>query len=211
MAAVCNNHAFGIADEKSDIDIFIIAKKGRMFIARAFLTLLLYVFGIKRHGNKVSGRFCLSFFVDESALNLSQIAIKKDIYLAYWVKKLVPIVGGEVVDNFESKNKWICGILGVGDFKINRELMVGRSVIGKFFEIVLLPIAWFIEPILRNWQTKRAVKKSEKLKDKSGTIISKSMLKFHDDDKRALYRDSYGDRKFDEVEFLTNLKKFQSK
>ena len=210
MVAVCNNHAFGIANEKSDIDLFVITKKGRMFTARAFLTLLLHVFGMRRYGDKVNGRFCLSFFIDEKALNLVEIAIKKDIYLAYWTKKLIPIVGGKVVNDFEMKNKWICGILGCGDFKINRDLMRKRSVLGMIFEIILWPVSGLLEWILRKWQIKRALKKAEKLEDKSGTIISEHILKFHGGDKRVLYRDLYGGGKFDEPRFLATLKEFRA-
>jgi hypothetical protein len=211
MAAVCNNHAFGIAGEKSDIDLFIIAKKDRMFTARVFLTLLLHILGMRRHGEKIHGRFCLSFFIDEKALNLVEIAIKKDIYLAYWINKLVPVVGSGVVDDFETKNKWICGILGCDNFKINRELMRKRSVFGVIFEIILWPVAWFIEWCLRKWQIKRAFKKASKLEDKSGTIISRHILKFHGGDKRVLYRDLYGDGKFDESRFLSTLKEFRAR
>lgn len=210
MVAVCNNHAFGIANEKSDIDLFVVAKKGRMFTARAFLTLLLHVLGMRRHGEKILGRFCLSFFIDEKALNLVEIAIKKDIYLAYWTKKLLPIVGSKVVDDFEMRNKWICGILGCSDFKINRELMRKRSIFGVIFEIVLWPVSGLLEFVLRKWQMKRALKKAAKLEDKSGTIISKHILKFHGGDKRVLYRDLYGGGKFDEPRFLSTLKEFRA-
>ena len=65
MVAVCNNLAFGNATEKSDIDIFIVSERDRLYTARTFAAALTHFTGTRRHGNKIAGRFCLSFFADE--------------------------------------------------------------------------------------------------------------------------------------------------
>jgi len=88
MVSVCNNLAFSKVREGSDIDIFIIAKNGRLFLVRSFVTFLLQILGVRRHGKKISKRFCLSFFIDESVMDLSKIALENDIYLAFWIKIL---------------------------------------------------------------------------------------------------------------------------
>ena len=106
MAAVCNNLAFGKVSENSDIDLFIVAKTGRLFTVRTFVTFWFSVFGVRRHANKVAGRFCLSFFIDEEAMDLSPLAIPKDFYLAYWVGTIVPIVDiNNTSLKFLSRNK----------------------------------------------------------------------------------------------------------
>ena len=69
--AVVNSVSFGSADEKSDIDLFIITKNKHIWTARIFTTFFLHILGVRRHGKKISGRFCLSFFADENNLDLS--------------------------------------------------------------------------------------------------------------------------------------------
>src|SRR3989338_8633583 len=64
-------------DDDSDIDLFIVARAGRLFIVRSFSILILHVLGVRLHGKKIKGRFCLSFFIDDTALDLSKIAISR--------------------------------------------------------------------------------------------------------------------------------------
>lgn len=236
MVAVCNSLSFGIVDEKSDIDLFVVAKKGRLFTVRFFLTLVLSLLGVRRHGKSVSGRFCLSFFVDESALGFSEIAIKKDLYLAYWVKKIVPVYGSrDVFLRFKESNQWVNGILGDcggwcggddGVDCVNGGVVVdvggGGGVDSRIsgggadpgIEILQVrekhPGINFLEPVLRWWQMRRASSKLRGLPDKKGTLIAKNILKFHDFDKRELYRNLYiekfGDVIFSEERFLQVLK-----
>jgi len=219
--AVCNSLSFGIVDEKSDIDLFVVAKKGRLFTARFFLTLALSLLGVRRHGKAVAGRFCLSFFVDESALGLSGLAIRKDFYLAYWVKKIVPVYGSrDVFLRFQESNKWTNGIVGGGVCGDGGESVAiydgetfGAILVRKIIEILIWPFAFLTEPILRWWQIGRASSKLRELPDKRGTLIAKNMLKFHDFDKREFYRDLYikkiGGGSFDESIFLNSLKSSQ--
>ena len=62
MVAVCNNLSYDNPTESSDIDLFIVIKKGRMWIARLIVSLILQFHGVRRHHDKIAGRFCLSFF-----------------------------------------------------------------------------------------------------------------------------------------------------
>lgn len=110
---VCNSLSFGLVDEKSDIDLFVVTKNSRLFTARAVLTFILQVFGLRRHGGKVAGRFCLSFFVDESMEDLRGLYVKDDIYGHFWKEKLKLVyerdgsIGGKVFDFIEDKlKKW---------------------------------------------------------------------------------------------------------
>ena len=48
MVALCNSRAMGEADENSDIDLFIIAKKGNLWTARCIVTVLSSLLGIRR-------------------------------------------------------------------------------------------------------------------------------------------------------------------
>jgi hypothetical protein len=214
MICVCNNLSFGVVDDESDIDLFVVAKKGRLFLARCFITFFLNVLGVRRTGDKVAGMFCLSFFVDDSYLGLSRLAIKNDIYLAYWISRLTPVVGRGGIDKFERKNRWILPVLGVEDFRLDEEKLKKSGVfsflVRKGIEISFFgPIGNLAEKIARRWQMKRARIKAGNLPSRAGTVIARNMLKFHDDDRRLECRNAYFrkfGREFNEEKFVSLLK-----
>lgn len=185
MIAVCNNLAFGSYDEKSDIDLFIICEQKRLFLGRLAITLFFHVLGLRRHGNKIAGRFCLSFFVSEEGMDIGKIRISEpDIYLAYWCKKLIPIYNrDQTFENFMSKNQyWLKKFFPFYNF--SKLPTVAADKTGSTFRD-------FCEKLLGNWQKKRADSKRQKLNDDTGTVISDTMLKFHDLDRRQIYRKQY--------------------
>ncbi len=48
MVALCNSRAMGEADENSDIDLFIIAKKGNLWTTRFIVTFITTLLGVRR-------------------------------------------------------------------------------------------------------------------------------------------------------------------
>jgi predicted nucleotidyltransferase len=76
------------SDADSDIDLFIETAPGRLWTARILATLYFQILGVRRYGNKVAGRFCLSFFAVDGA-DFGKIAIENDIYLYEWKRRLV--------------------------------------------------------------------------------------------------------------------------
>ena len=76
----------------SDIDLFVVTQERRVWLARFFMTLMMWVYSIKRSGKITRKRFCLSFFVDRNNQNLESLLLhKRDIYLPYWIAHLVPV------------------------------------------------------------------------------------------------------------------------
>lgn len=176
FAAVCNNVAMGRVHEGSDIDLFFVMKKGGLFTGRFFITLLLHFLGVRRHGGKIAGRFCLSFFMDDSDLDLSRIAIENDYYLAYWCKTMIPFIDRGIIEKFESANKWVPGL------KLRRDCLLPDK---KPF----LESTFFLENFLAGWQKKRILQKINSLERPHGIIVSDHMLKFHNVDRRAELRE----------------------
>ncbi|MBT3704856.1 hypothetical protein HOG17_03690 [Candidatus Peregrinibacteria bacterium] len=201
--AVCNNLSFGIVDEKSDIDIFIITRRDRIFIAWAFSNLLLKIFKIRTDKDHVAGRFCLSFFVEEKSMNLSKISMKDDVYLAYWISRLVPIVDRGGTYKFLNKNKWALSLIGKEKFEVSMKMVKGANVlflVRKFFELLYFGFIgnFFNRVIGRRFKGKTV------------------MLKLHKADRRELFRNLYRKKvsrgeEFDEEVFLANLKSFREK
>lgn len=104
LVALCNSRAMGEADENSDIDLFIIAKKGNLWTVRFIVTALTSMLGVRRsntHGlqkgtpeyiKRTKDRFCLSFFITEEAMNFDRIRLQpNDPYLDRWIYTLIPL------------------------------------------------------------------------------------------------------------------------
>jgi hypothetical protein len=194
LITVCNSLPIGDINKNSDIDLFVVAKPNRLFTARLFLTILTSIFGLRRYGIKIKKRFCLSFYASEDSLDLSSIAQKPyDIYLAYWLKTMEPICGDySVYQKLIAENSpWL------KDFfysvpPLKRYFRKKTSLIKKILEKLL---DWdSLEIKQKRYQLKRAQAKYSRLPDKSGTIISDTILKFHDFDARATVRSQWMNR-----------------
>lgn len=194
MVAVCNNLAFGKIDEKSDIDLFIIAKSGRLFTVRILVTLILHILGVRRHGSKIAGRFCLSFFVDDDFLDLSKIALQNDIYLAFWIKSMIPLIDDGISEKFLIINSWAREYFeSEDDFVIDKShVLAGKNFLKKNFERIFDGKFgnWF-EMEMKKWQLKRANKKAENVDTGASLLIGNHILKFHNVDRRAEYRNKW--------------------
>lgn len=76
LLAVCNSIAMKNAEDDSDIDLFIVTDPRRMWLVRVLVTLTFQILGVRRHGKKTTGRFCLSFFATTQGMDLSAIVLK---------------------------------------------------------------------------------------------------------------------------------------
>ena len=185
MVAVCNNLSFGVADEKSDIDVFIVARKGRLYVVWAFTNFLFRLFGLRTYGKETAGRFCFSFMVDESAMRLSKIAVKNDVYLAYWVSKLKPVLDRGCVDRFELQNKWALSHLKSKRFEIDRSKIRVGSVAGRILEVLMFgPIGGMVERFCMWRGMKRLHRRGE-------VFVGRSVIKLHESDRRVQFRNEY--------------------
>lgn len=194
LVAVCNSVTIGDTRENSDIDLFVVAKPGRLFTARLGLTVLTSLFGLRRHGTKIRERFCLSFYVTEEALDVSAIALPSyDLYLAFWVQSLEPVAGAYATyERFVAENEaWLSSYFAHAP-KRKRHFRARRGVVKwahRFLELLLDFDG--VERWARSKQWSRALAKFQTLEDKSGTVISDSMLKFHDHDARLEIREEW--------------------
>jgi len=188
MISICNNLSYDNPSEQSDIDLFIVIKPGRMWLARFFITLILQFYGVRRHGQHVVGRFCLSFFVTENKLAMSELALKpEDPYLAYWTKNLTPIYGEACYETFKEKNEgWLKTYnLAFTDHQKRHMYFYKERKTKRFAEWVFGGIVGnFAEWLLKQTFKRRTLSRSKKLGPKSNVVVSDDMLKFHDHDRR---------------------------
>lgn len=193
MIAVCNNLSYHNASEKSDIDLLIVTTPGRLWTARILLTLLLQFFGVRRHGDKIAGRFCLSFFITTERLNFEPIELSPvDPYLAYWMTLLAPIEGREIFAELREKNKkWLSEKYGL-EFSLEQEKHFYTLPEDRLKKILEWLLGGFLgnlfEKSLSSVFKKRAQKKAAQINTlNSGIVIEDNMLKFHDLDRRSEY------------------------
>ncbi|MCX6824643.1 MAG: hypothetical protein NTY80_00315 [candidate division SR1 bacterium] len=191
---LCNSITFNALHQDSDIDIFIVTKKGALRRARFWSAILFFFFGLKRgavRGKKK--KFCLSFYVTHTHQNLYNIMLpQNDIYFMYWLAHLVPLYQ-ETPENIYKQNKWLESALpnfpgrhciniglnptsGTTQFKKTAEFIFG-GIIGKgidlLIKLVRLPIVIY---------------KTKRLKDKGwGIVANNNMLKFHMDIRKKIH------------------------
>lgn len=190
LVCICNSLAYGNVDEKSDIDVFVITRTGRLATARAFLKLLTQIFGVRVHHEKIAGRFCLSFFMTENAMNLKRIAYNFDPHLAYFVKTMTPVVGSK--DSYKRflqlNDEWLRVYFkrALEDEMRLEKLRTNRfaKILQNIFERILWIFGNLPEKLLHKFQLKRDKEHKVRIKDDSGVLITKDIFKFHEEDPR---------------------------
>lgn len=199
MVGVCNTLAFNNPTHNSDIDLFIVAKKGRLFIVRFFTVLILSLLGVRRHGNKIAGRFCLSFYVTENALNLEPIQFSaEDIYLTYWILTLRPVYGLETYEKFCEANHWIEKYFGRDPFQHSLVFLRNSWLFrlkGKFWEFFMGgKLGDKLEKKFMNVQLKRHEHTLRTLGKEASVVVTEQMLKFHNIDRRREIAEKFSAR-----------------
>ncbi|MBM3205056.1 hypothetical protein FJZ48_03710, partial [Candidatus Uhrbacteria bacterium] len=90
FVALCNTTALAHAGEKGDLDFFIVTKAGTIWQTRGWSALPLQLFKL-RPGDTDRDPVCLSFFVDNTALNLRPLHMgADDVYFRHWFLSLLP-------------------------------------------------------------------------------------------------------------------------
>lgn len=211
---VCNTLAGPGLVEDSDIDVFVVVRKGRLWLARLLATLVLSLFGLRRTKKIFKDRVCLSFYVTDDNLNLSKIALdedlsgvalaKTDIYLMYWLAQLIPIYDPDNLHtSIQRANQWVKKYLpnAFVPYELSERLQVSNGKISKFIKN-LLEKMWsgkygdLIEKQAREAQKARMKMNYASAQNEPDTrvIVSDQMLKFHENDRRVEYRDLWIER-----------------
>ncbi len=188
LIALCNSRAMGEADENSDIDLFIIAKKGNLWTVRFIVTILTSILGVRRrntHGlqkwtpeyiKRTKDRFCLSFFITEESMNFESIRLQpNDPYLDRWIYTLIPLINKNATYEHFMEANWV------------EPTQTWTNPTWKLFFIRLGNIFGFFslfESVVKKVWLPKTLKTYETLRKPWWVVISDSMLKFHDQDVR---------------------------
>jgi predicted nucleotidyltransferase len=96
--AISGSLSKNFADENSDIDLFIITAKNRLWIART----LMHIFKKLTFLVNKQDYFCMNYYIDEARLEIKE----KTIYTAIEVVTLIPLQGDTVIEQFYAANTW---------------------------------------------------------------------------------------------------------
>lgn len=88
-----------VAQKDSDIDLFVVTKANKLWIARTLMCLYVKMAYLihRKH------LYCLNYFVDEEALLIQE----KNVFTAMETITLIPVCGSGTMNNFYKANNWI--------------------------------------------------------------------------------------------------------
>ena len=142
------------ADEKADIDFFIITKANRLWIARTMMHLFKKLTFITGHQHY----FCMNYYVDEEALLIRE----QNMFTAIEIRTLRPVVGQPFNQRFLEMNSWACNYFRSGDpMQSKNEISTdGKPWYKTFVEWIFNNKAgdyldeWLLRVTTRRWQRK---------------------------------------------------------
>lgn len=199
FVAICNYLPLGVVEQNSDIDLLVVTRPGRIFTARLFLTILSHLAGTRRHGDKVEGRFCLSFYLNAENLTLYPLLIKPDdIYMAFWMVALLPIyANGEIFNQMKKENElWLGKYFDMTDrYYENVAIKKKKNLTGAFWESILKgKFGNWLENTLKAYFLNRHSRNIADLPENASVEVSSARLKFHNNDKRLFFLEEFRKR-----------------
>lgn len=188
MVAIGNMIGSNNLKKESDIDLFIVAQTGRIWLTRLFCVGLAVLLRMRPRKNNFKNKICLSFFVSEDALNLEALTLKNDKYFLYWLADLTPVYGLGTYKKFVFANNWMRNDLpNWEEFNpVSRIINKPANVI--FCKIFDSLIGW-TEKIIRTCQLNYMPRNIKNLMEKNSScvVINDKVLKFHLNDRRGEY------------------------
>jgi hypothetical protein len=189
-AFVCNTLSRSNAREDSDIDLFLVAAPGRLWLARLFATGLAALLGLRPTARVTRDRLCLSFYASEDALALAPRAIEGDVYLPRWVADLYPVYDeARIAGRFAERNRWAFGPRAFAPAASHRRSVRRAPVLKRAAEAAIDLFGGACERAAKALQLRLLPERLTA--DGSAVVVSDAMLKFHDRDRRAEIRDGY--------------------
>ena len=199
---ICNTVASASTTDNSDIDVFIVVKKNRIWLSRLLITLVLNFFDLRRTKKKIKDKICLSFYVADNNLNLSNICIEQpDIYLMYWLDQLIPVYDpDDFREKILKKNNWAKKYLpnAFRKYKLLSRWKVDdtdftKKIKNNLDKILRNNFGIFLESQTKKLQKIKMNRNYSSIQNESDSrvVISDNMLKFHENDRREYYKNMW--------------------
>jgi len=203
VVAVANLIGSRNLKKESDVDFLIVVSKDRLWTTRFIAIAIAKLLGLRPAPGKSENKVCLSFFVDETELNLSKFRLpesERDIYFCYWFAGLFPIFAREGGwEKFIAKNTWIIRYLPnfhPASISGNND---GEGTLTRFFGTVISMIFHSAERFLEKIQIDSIRKKTGgQIGADSEVVVGRGVAKTHFIDRRKAYREKF-ERRLNEV------------
>jgi len=170
--ALAGSQALGQQRTTSDIDLLIITDPRRLWTARTLLSAWFHIFGVRRHGKKITNRFCLNHYL----ANPREVDAERNLYKAMEYTKLRSVFGASHIRRFQRANlEWMRQFFPNITFpKIKSET---QSSLQLFLESIFnSKLGDWLERRLGQWQQKR-------IRQDQFVFVRKDELSFHPESK----------------------------
>jgi predicted nucleotidyltransferase len=127
--AISGSLSKNYADEYSDIDLFIITAKNRLWIARTIMHCFKKLAFLVRKEDYL----CMNYYVDEQQLDIAE----KNIYTAIEIGTLIPLQGDAVFVEFYTANSWTRTYLPNKTMRVSSAKPIKRSFFKSIIELLL--------------------------------------------------------------------------
>ncbi len=202
MIAVCNNLSYSNSRDGSDIDLFIITRKDQIWLARFFALLILKLSRLRPTEEDHRDKFCLTIFVDETALNMRQIMLgQHDIHFVYWLSQFLPVYDPDALyEKFFVANGWIKEYLP-NIYPNHFVHQVKSTKFSRLIEKIFVGIGHIpfladqLYSLIRRLQIKIIDRHLQSMINiDTRVIVNERILKFHSNDRRDQYFHAWKDR-----------------
>ena len=140
------------ADEKSDIDFFIITARNRLWLARTCMHLFRkFAFLAGKHN-----WFCMNYYLDEEALEIKE----KNYFTAMELVTVLPVRGKKYFDSFFKANEWVNQYFPMCQPRQSETSEAKNNFLKKLIELVFNNRlgdkidSWLMKITSKRWQQK---------------------------------------------------------
>ncbi len=187
FVGVMNSLAHSAVTEESDIDLFVVTRKNRLWTSRGLLILWLTVLNLRAKGDKKACRFSPEFFIDESMLNLESLASTNQYVAAFWLADFVPILNSNYFEKIWRANSWLKSRLPIAykspNLRPEFDHERGPNLVGRMGEVIL---GGALGDRIESWAKERQVNVIERNLAVIGTkptyIVEHNVVKIHFND-----------------------------
>jgi predicted nucleotidyltransferase len=171
--AISGSLSKNFADDNSDIDLFIITTKNRLWIART----LMHAFKKLTFLVNKQDYFCMNYYIDEAQLEIKE----KNIYTAIEVVTLIPLQGDTVIEQFYAANSWTRDLLPNKIMRISSAKPLKPSIFKIVFEFLFNNfLGDMIDSFLMRVTAGRWLKKtSQKKTNSKGHVMAMDVAKHY--------------------------------
>lgn len=213
MIAVSGSLAQNNTKLESDLDLLIVTKNGRIWTARALVTFLTALMGVRRSGEKTKNRICLNHYITDESLKIKfrslynaqtyahLVCIEADSSLDKTRDKRGP--SAQIYTDFQRANSWIKDYLNFYPIaqNQNQRFIKPNSLFklkAKFWEFLLRSrVGDRVEKFLKNIQLAHIEKHPLRHK-KGGRVVADDLqLEFHPESPERGVLDKYNKKMID--------------